>query len=339
MERGALNTASSPVDVVSTSASALGESPLWHPGLRCLLWVDIVGKRLHRLDPASGDESHWTLPEEPGCIGLVAAAADGPGRATPSDEEPAARPDRLVIALRSGFHQLDWRDDSASGIVLRRLTPPLFDTARYRFNDGKVDPSGRFWAGTLFEPKTVADAGLYCLERGVARPVTGAGTADSPGREWGVTTSNGLAFSPDGRLMYHSDTPAHVVYVHDIDPVSGRPLNRRVWWRTPDDKTAPDYAGRPDGAAVDVAGCYWTALFEGGRIAQISPSGELLQTVVVPARCPTMVAFGGPDRRTLYVTSARHGRSDVELDRWPLSGRVFALRVPVAGLPPNLYRP
>ena len=85
MERGALNNASSPVDVVSTSASALGESPLWHPGLRCLLWVDIVGKRLHRLDPASGDESHWTLPEEPGCIGLVAAAADGPGRATPSD--------------------------------------------------------------------------------------------------------------------------------------------------------------------------------------------------------------------------------------------------------------
>ena len=350
-----MTAAAGPLRAVSRAVSGLGESPLWHPAEARLYWVDIPGRTLWRLDPATGEEWSWTLPEEPGCLGLVAEAsppgaaaqdASAPnasaaartaaaGGAAAANDGPAAAPGRLVIAMRDGFHHAVV-DDRA--ITLRRIAPASYDTSRFRFNDGKVDPQGRFWAGTLFEPKTLAAAGLYCLEAGRARAVTGPEAGEFPWSQWGVTTSNGLAFSPDGRTMYHSDTPAHVVYAYDRDPASGRPLNRRIWWQTDGDKTRPDYGGRPDGAAVDAAGCYWSAMYEGGRIVQLSPSGELLQSVPVPARCPTMVAFGGADRSTLFVTTARAGRSADELARHPDSGRVFALRVPVAGLAAGVYR-
>jgi sugar lactone lactonase YvrE len=208
-----------------------------------------------------------------------------------------------------------------------------------------VDPAGRFWAGSLIEQKkeasaeasAKASAGLYCLERGQARAVTGAGAASPPWRDWGVRTANGLAFSPDGRIMYHCDTPAHTVYAYDYDAGNGAIDNRRIWWRTDDDKSSADYGGRPDGAAVDVDGCYWTAQYEGGRILQLSPDGRQLRALAVPARCPTMVTFGGADLRTLYITSARHGRPAGELKAWPHSGFVFAVPVAVAGLPANTY--
>ena len=304
--------------VVSDSASELGESPLWHAPSRSLSWIDITGRKVHCLHTVTGTQRSWPLPEEPGCIGLVAG------------EDDKETPGVVVIALRSGFHLFDLRRGK-----LQRLTDSLFDTGRYRFNDGKVDPAGRFWAGSLFEQKTEASAGLYCLERGRARAVTGAGATASPWRDWGVRTSNGLAFSPDGRILYHCDTPAHVVYAHDFDAGSGTIDNRRTWWRADDDRNA--YGGRPDGAAVDVDGCYWTAQYEGARVLQLSPHGEILRALAIPARCPTMVAFGGAGLRTLYVTSARHGRSVEELAAWPLGGFVFAVEVDVAGLPANAY--
>ena len=312
------------VAVASRATCALGESPLWHPAEARLYWVDIPGRRLWRLDPAHQTEHSWDLPENPGCIGLVATpSADG------------AEPGQLVVALRSGMFHARVSDQA---LDLTPIVPASYDRQRFRFNDGKVDPEGRFWVGTIFEPKTVAAAGLYCLDAGQLRAVTGPEASEFPWNQWGVTTSNGLAYSPDGRLMYHSDTPAHVVYVCDREPASGTPLNRRIWWQAPDDRTSPDYGGRPDGAAVDTAGCYWSAMYEGGRIVQLSPNGELMQSVAIPARCPTMVAFGGDDLSTLYVTTARAGRSEAELAQYPDSGRVFALRVPVPGLASGCYR-
>ncbi|MBA3480031.1 MAG: SMP-30/gluconolactonase/LRE family protein [Lautropia sp.] len=306
------------LQVVSAGASALGEGPLWDDRSGTLLWVDIDGRQLHCLQVSDGEQRDWPLPDNPGCVGLVAGET--------------AR--QVVIAMRSGFHVFDLRDST-----LARLTDPPFDSARYRFNDGKVDSRGRFWAGTLLESKDEASAGLYCLERGRARVVTGAGAAGSPGRDWGVTTSNGLAFSPDGRVMYHSDTPAHVVYTYDFDAADGSIANRRTWWRADADRAAPAYGGRPDGAAVDARGCYWTAQYEGGRVLQLSPQGRILRALPVPARCPTMVAFGGPDLRTLYITTARAGRCENELREWPLSGYVFSAPVDVPGLPSNRYLP
>jgi sugar lactone lactonase YvrE len=146
--------------------------------------------------------------------------------------------------------------------------------------------------------------------------------------------------------MYHCDTPAHVVYAYDYDVRSGTIDGRRIWWRTDDNRSAPPardgtpgYGGRPDGAAVDVDGCYWTAQYEGARVLQLSPDGEILRALAVPARCPTMVTFGGADLRTLYITSARDGRSAEELKQWPLSGFVFAVPVAAAGLPASAYVP
>ena len=319
---------------VSRTASELGESPLWHARSNSLLWVDITGRRLHCLAAGSGEQRSWPLPEEPGCLGLVAG-----GNTSPQANERF--PAEVVLALRSGFHLFRLHDR-----MLIRLTDSLFDTGRYRFNDGKVDPAGRFWAGSLVEKTEAtkateaaeAGAGLYCLDHGQARAITGAGATVSPWRDWGVRTSNGLAFSPDGRTMYHSDTPAHVVYAYDFDAASGSIDNRRQWWHADADRTAPDYGGRPDGAAVDVEGCYWTAQYEGARVLQLSPAGEVLRAITVPARCPTMVAFGGDDLKTLYITSARQGRSAAELQAWPSSGFVFAVPVTVAGLPANEYR-
>jgi sugar lactone lactonase YvrE len=160
----------------------------------------------------------------------------------------------------------------------------------------------------------------------------------------GVVTANGLAWSPDGRTAYWADTAAHQVRAFDFDAVSGQLTNPRVFYQAPSKPagwawgSAAPYGGRPDGAAVDVEGCYWSAQYEGGRLLHISPKGEVLAEVATPALCPTMPCFGGADMKTLFITSARHGRSEAELAQYPGSGCVWAMRVEVAGLPANAYR-
>ena len=143
----------------------------------------------------------------------------------------------------------------------------------------------------------------------------------------GMTISNGLAWSPDGRTMYHADTPTHTVRAFDYDPDTGVPSRPRVFaqWQGETD--------RPDGGTVDSAGNYWTAFYRGGKVLQIAPSGETLAEHAIPAMCPTMCAFGGPDLKTLFVTTARQNRNDDELARLPHSGGLFAMRVDVPGLP------
>jgi sugar lactone lactonase YvrE len=143
----------------------------------------------------------------------------------------------------------------------------------------------------------------------------------------GLTISNGLAFSPDGRTMYHTDTPTLTIHAYDFDPASGTPANRRVF------AAFTAETDRPDGAAVDSEGCYWTALYRGGRVVRLSPAGRVLAEYAVPAMCPTMCAFGGADLRTLYVTTARQFRDADELARLPQSGGLFALQVDVPGCP------
>jgi sugar lactone lactonase YvrE len=142
-----------------------------------------------------------------------------------------------------------------------------------------------------------------------------------------ITISNGLAFSPDGHTLYHADTPAREVSAWDYDAATGAVANRRVFAQFTGD------TDRPDGAAVDREGCYWSAFYRGGKIVRLSPGGEKLAEFPLPALCPTMCAFGGPDLKTLYVTSARQQRAADELARLPLSGGIFALRADVPGLP------
>jgi sugar lactone lactonase YvrE len=296
---------SNAIEVAFGQPMAVGESPLWNPAEACLYWDDIDGFAVHRFDPASGAHRSWSMDSEPSALALHAGGG-------------------LMVAQRSGFVHLD----TASG-AQTPIAPAPYDTATSRFNDGRVDPAGRFWAGTMYEPRDRPAAEMFCLERGQVR------------RAWsgGMTNSNGLAFSPDGRTMYHADTTSHRIDRYDFDAATGTASNPRPFQCFSTDKTAPGYGGRPDGAAVDSEGAYWCAMFEGGRLLRFSPDGTLLREVKLPLRCPTMVAFGGADLRTLYITSASHKRSVEERAQYPLTGCVLSMRVEVAGLPEPHYLP
>jgi sugar lactone lactonase YvrE len=284
---------------------AVGECPLWNPAEASLYWVDIDGFAIHRLHPASGAHSCWTMESEPSALALSAGGG-------------------LVVALRSGFAHFD----TANGIVTPIAAAP-YDTARVRFNDGRADAAGRFWVGTLYEPRDQQAAEMYVLEHGKVRLAWSGG----------MTNSNGLGFSPDRKWMYHADTAAHRIDRHAFDVATGEAAPPQPFQQFATDKAAAGYGGRPDGAAVDSEGAYWCAMFEGGRLLRFSADGALLREVPLPLRCPTMVAFGGDDLRTLYITSASHNRSAAERAQYPLTGCVLSLRVDVPGQPEPLYQP
>ncbi len=301
---------------LGTHRCALGESPFWHPQERRLYWVDIPGRQILRAEVQGGSVEVWPMDApalEPGCI---APAASG----------------GLVVALRDGIYRArQW------GGPLELLQRFGHDPATTRFNDGKADPLGRFWAGTMYEPRDRAAAELFALDcRDGRTPQVQRMAGDA-------TIANGLAWSPDARTVYWSDTMRQVVWAWDWDAGTNRMTGQRVLhqfapkppgWRSGMD----GYRGRPDGAAVDVEGNYWVAMFEGARVLKLSPAGELLDELALPAQCPTMPCFGGDDGRTLYVTTASHGRGAQELVRYPLSGCVLSTRMDVPGLPVNYFR-
>jgi sugar lactone lactonase YvrE len=292
------------IDVVHNEPMQVGECPLWHDVESALYWVDINGRSVNRVHPASGKFSSWAMASEPSAI-----AADGDNN--------------LVVATRLRFVRLN----TTSGEI-GEICPAPYDTGKVRFNDGRVDPAGRFWVGTMYEPRDQPKAEMYVLERDALR-LAWSGN---------MTNSNGLAWTPDGRTMFHADTTSHRVDRYDFDAASGMPTNGRNLVVFASDKNAADYGGRPDGGAVDAEGNYWIAMFEGGRLLKLSPEGELLREIPLPVRCPTAVAFGGADLRTLYITSASHGRSAAELAQYPMTGKVLCMRVDVAGQVQPEYR-
>jgi sugar lactone lactonase YvrE len=302
-------------DVAVAQPDETGESPFWHPREQRLYWVDIPGRRVRRWDPAGGAQDEWPLPQEPGCI---APAATG----------------GLVLALRDGIY----RARSWGGPLEALVRFQHSDTTR--FNDGKADPLGRFWAGTYYEPKDARKANLYSFD---CRPENGErGKPIVQLKAHNATAANGLAWSPDHRTVYWSDTAAHAIYAWDWDAHANVMRHHRVFRQFPSKPAGwkpgqEGYGGRPDGAAVDAEGCYWVAMFEGARLLRLSPAGEVVAELGVPARCPTMPCFGGPDLRTLYVTTARQNRPAEELAGLPHSGCVFAARVDVPGLPANFF--
>lgn len=306
---------------VVTQPDALGESPFWHPDEQMLYWVDIPGRQVHRLNIFMGSVESWAMPSEPGCI---APARDAEGNTN-----------GLVIALRDGIYRAyDW------GGRLQLLAPALHDVATSRFNDGKADPAGRFWAGTLYEPRDAAKAQLFSLDAQNSGP---AGAVALRAMAGDATTANGLAWSPDANTIYWSDTPSHTIRAWDWDIQTGAMSGERIFRRWPGKPAGwqpgrpgqVDYMGRPDGAAVDVQGNYYVAMYEGARVLKLSPQGDLLADIPVPAQCPTMPCFGGPDLHTLYLTTARQNRPESELQHYPDSGCVFSMQVDVPGLPVN----
>jgi sugar lactone lactonase YvrE len=283
--------------------SLLGESPLWHPSEQVLYWCDIPGHKLNCFDPASGEHRQWRFDTDVACC---APLQDG----------------GLLLALRRGLVHFDAKTGTSTP-----LAEAPYDTAHERFNDGKADARGRFWVGTLYEPRHPPRAALYRFADG---------RLDKMASD--ITVSNGLAWSPDSRTMYWADTQAHAVYALDFDINHGSISRRRIFAQMPlrlPDQALTTYGGRPDGAAVDAQGGYWVAMFEGARILQFAPDGTLARDIALPVRCPTMPCFGGHDLRTLYITTAREKRPAEELAAEPLAGCVLQLRVEVPGLPAN----
>ncbi|MGQ2936014.1 MAG: SMP-30/gluconolactonase/LRE family protein [Sphingopyxis sp.] len=281
------------VQLLLDAGALLGESPFWHATEARLYWVDIDGRKIHRTDPASGADEVMELTEQVGCI----APRAGGG---------------LVAALENGCALID-----AWGAAPRPFGPAvLADKPEQRFNDGRVDALGRLWVGSLTSDKANPAATLYRLDPdGSLTEIFGQ-----------LTTSNGAAFSPDGRTFYHADTPTHAIRAYDFDVAAGTLSNGRTFHQFEFGN------GRPDGAAVDAEGCYWSALWDGWRVVRLSPAGELLQTVELPVQRPTMIAFGGPDLQTAFVTSAGKNLSDEERAKQPHAGGVFSFRVDVPGL-------
>jgi sugar lactone lactonase YvrE len=275
-----------------------------------LYWCDIPGRSLNRYTPESGEYRTWLFEQEPGS----AAPVLGGG---------------LLLALRDGL----WFFNPADG-QRRLLAAAPYDAAVQRFNDGKADPQGRFWVGTLHEPREPALAALYRFADGRLQRMAGD-----------ITTSNGLAWSPDAATLYWSDTKAHLIRAFDFNAAEGTISAGREFARFPaksanqaHSQDLSTYGGRPDGAAVDIEGAYWVAMYEGQRLLRLAASGELLQAFDLPVRCATMPCFGDADWRTLYLTTACDKRPPDELTQQPLAGRVLRMRVAVPGLPTNFVK-
>jgi sugar lactone lactonase YvrE len=300
---------------IVSQPSVLGESPFWSQDEQTLYWVDIAGFAIKRANVFMGTVESWAMPSEPGCM----APAKSGG---------------YVIALRDCIVRArSW------GAALELLATFDHDAKTTRFNDGKCDALGRFWAGTMFEPRTARSANLHCLDaRAGRKPLVQHMASDA-------IIANSLCWSPDAKTVYWADTPNHVMYAWDYDLESNRMANKRVFKQfatKPEGWTfgQPDnggYLGRPDGASVDVQGNLWVAMFEGQRVLQIAPSGDILQSFATPTLCNTMPCFGGDDMQTLYLTTARHNRAEAELIVQPLLGCVLSMRVGVAGLPVNFF--
>lgn len=272
----------------------LGEGPLWVGEHGMLLFVDIERARLHAYRPGDGQRRSWDLSEA--CCWLV----------------PRVDGDGFLAGLRSRIVHL--RLDGDGPTVVEDWVRPEAHLPGNRFNDGKADAHGRVWAGTMDNAERAASGSLYRIDgRRVA-------AVDAP---YGI--ANGPAFSPDGRTLYHTDTATRTIYAFDCG-ADGTLHGKRVHLRLQPDE------GYPDGMCCDADGGLWVAHFGGGCVSRFDPAGRLQQRIALPASQVTSCAFGGPQLRDLYITTARRGRDDE-----PLAGALLRVRPGVAGLPPGRF--
>ncbi|MCA1646390.1 MAG: SMP-30/gluconolactonase/LRE family protein [Chloroflexi bacterium] len=271
-------------ELVLDAHARVGEGPVWDDASGTLVWVDIMGNAVHRYDPATSVDRAIDVAQPVGAAGLRRG-----GRG-------------LVLALRDGFGLLDERSAQ-----VQLVAPVEADVPSNRMNDGKCDPGGRFWAGTMPYETAPGLAALYRLDADlqVSRVVTG------------VTLSNGLDWSPDGRHMYYIDSKSQGVDVFDFEAATGRLGERRRLITIPADE------GLPDGMTVDAEGGLWVALHASGSIRRYTLDGRVDRVVRVPVAMVTSCAFGGPDLTDLYITTMSLGMSPADRRAQPLAGGLF----------------
>lgn len=274
-------------------AHELAEGPLWDESIGCLYWVDIADKALHRFCPATGKHQQWHFKD-----GLTSVSL--------------TNGDKLIGTTENGFILLNpdmsvaWQSD---------VVEP--GQGSNRFNDAKIGPDGRLWAGTMDKGFEQESGALYCLNRNLKWACV----------DDGYVISNGPAFSLDGTLMYHTDSFKSEIYQFDMS-ASGQISNKRIFAKLQDDE------GAPDGMTTDAEGCLWVCSFFAARITRFSPTGERLTHVDLPVPNITSCTFGGDDYKTMFITTAAGGVSEDDKIKAPLAGSIFQWQPGVAGLAP-----
>ncbi len=288
------------VELVLDAHARVAEGPVWDDVSGTLVWVDIMGNAVHRYDPARDRDKALDVGQP---VGAAVLRRDGNG---------------LVLALRDGFGVLDEKAGQVEMVAAVEADVPT-----NRMNDGKCDPAGRFWAGTMpFDPPPGSARGaLYRMDKDFQ--VTAVVS--------GVTLSNGMDWSPDGRHMYYIDSMTQGVDVFDFDAATGS-LGQRQRLIT----VAPE-EGLPDGMTVDAEGGLWVALHGSGSIRRYTPNGHVDRVVRVPPTMVTCCAFGGPDLTDLYITTMTFGMSEEARRAQPLAGAIFRCRPGVHGRPPHRF--
>jgi D-xylonolactonase len=281
-----------PATCIAATGAILGEGPVWVAREQALYWLDIAGRAVHRIDPATGEATRWQTP-----FRITAIAPRAAGGFVAGSEHG-------LVLIDEGMTRFDV------------LADPETHLPGNRFNDGAVDPAGRFWAGTMDDAEEQASGALYRLD---------------PDLRWsrhdeGYRVTNGPAFSADGRFLYHTDSAARLIYrfVLGVDGgLSGRELFARFG---PAD-------GHPDGMAVDRDGCLWVAFWDGWCVRRLSPEGRIVASLPLPVQRPTSCAFGGADLDRLFITSATIGLDHAALAGQPLAGGLFVVDPGVCGVP------
>jgi sugar lactone lactonase YvrE len=281
-------------ELVLDAKAALGEGAIWDAELQVLYWVDILGNQVHVYDPATGQDRVVDVGQYVGTV--VPRQAGG-----------------VMLALHHGFASLNLETEQVEIIA-----DPEHHLPGNRFNDGKCDPAGRFWAGTLALDGAPEVASLYRLDADLSVHKV----LDR------VSCSNGIVWTIDNKTMYYIDTNLRRVDAFDYDHETGAVSGRRTAFEVPVEM------GYPDGSTLDSEGMLWVALWQGSAVSRWNPvSGELLQVVEVPAPNVTSCAFSGPNLDQLYITTARNGLSEELLAKHPLAGGLFRAEVGVTGLP------
>ncbi len=282
------------VELLVDSHSLVGEGPLWDEEKQALYWVDIMSNKVCVYDPAKKKNTALDVGQP---VGTVVVRESG----------------GLMLALHHGFGAFDPETKK-----LTLIADPEAHLPENRFNDGKCDPAGRFWAGTMAFAATEGAGSLYCLDTDLSvRKVLGD-----------ISISNGIVWSLDHRTMYYIDSLKKDVRAYDFDVQTGQIANERIACRTPEEM------GIPDGMAIDAEGMLWVAHYGGSRVCRWDPrTGQVLETIPLPVSRVTACAFGGKDLDVLYITSASYMMSAADAEKEPHAGGLFACRPGFRGVP------